>query len=474
MLRMLAPLVLIVGVVLQVGASPGAAADGCPASNPPNMLKILSGSSQTAQLGRPFQSNLQVALANSNGCPVTGNLGGISVDFVAPSSGASGVFASSGSNTIVVGTDASGVAVAPTFTANDTAGSYSVHAESDYGTIRLYLTNTATGVVASIAATGQTSQSATVNAVYAASLHAQVLDAGGRPVQGVTVAFALGTGTSGAGATFLGGGAQATAVTGSDGVATSPAFVANGNPGRFTGTASIAGISSVATYSLGNRASTTRISAVTGVSQTAKVQSRYARPLRARLLDAADQPIEGASVTFALPAGTTGAAASFVGGGSQATALTDENGQATSPRLVANGTVGRFAASATTAGVADPLVYSLRNVAGAPASVVAGAGSGQSTTVGTRFAVPLAVTVTDANKNPVEGAVVTFSAPLQGATGRFGAAHSRTVTVKTSADGVAVAPALTAGGEPGGFVVQATVRGARLRAAFALINTPRG
>src|SRR2546426_8099773 len=124
-----APLALLTAAAaFLVGAGSGAA-EACPSSNPPNMLKIFSGSSQTAQLGRPFQANLQVALVNSNGCPVTGTLGGISVDFVAPASGASGVFASSGSNAVTVGTDANGVAVAPTFTANDTAGSYSVHAD---------------------------------------------------------------------------------------------------------------------------------------------------------------------------------------------------------------------------------------------------------------------------------------------------------------------------------------------------------
>jgi hypothetical protein len=471
--RSLALLVLLAVTGALLTGAGASAADGCPASNPPNMLKIVSGGSQTAQLGKPFQANLQVALANSNGCPVTGNLGGISVDFVAPSSGASGIFAASGSNAVTVGTDANGIAVAPTLTANDTAGSYSVHAESDYGAVKLYFTNTAKGVVSSIAASGQTGQSAVVNAVYEAPLQAQVLDAGGRPVQGVTVVFALGTGVSGAGAAFLGGGGQATAVTNSAGQATSPAFVANGNPGRFTATASTGGISTVAWYSLDNRAAVIRIAAVAQSSLTAAVQSRYSRPLQARVLDAAGQPIEGASVTFTLTPGTAGAAASFVGGGSQAASLTDENGQATSPPLVANATAGRFGAAATAAAVSVPLSYSLRNVAGTPATITAGAASGESTTVGTRFPIRLAVTVADANKNAVAGAVVSFSVPARGPSGRFVSVHSRTVEVKTGSDGVAVAPALKANSKAGGFVVTASVRGASQRAAFALVNRPR-
>jgi adhesin/invasin len=471
MLRATASLVLLAAVALVVGTG-ASAAEGCPSSNPPNTLRIVAGSSQTAQLGKQFQTNLQVVLANTNGCPVTGNLGGISVDFSAPSSGASGIFASSGSNTVTVGTDANGVAVAPPFTANDTEGTYGVHADTDYGSTTLYLTNTARGVVATIAATGETSQSATENAVYGAPLQAQVLDAGGRPVQGVTVTFALGTGSSGAGAAFLGGGAQATAVTNSAGLATSPSFVANGSPGRFTATASTADISTVATYSLGNRAAITTIAAAAEPPQTATVETRYTRPLQARVFDSAGQPIEGASVTFTLTPGTSGAAATFVGGSSQATALSDENGQATSPGLLANAIAGRFRGAATTAGVSDPLVYSLRNVAGTPTSIAAGAAAGESTRVGTRFPIRLAVTVTDANKNPVAGAVVTFSAPARGPSGRFGAGNGRTVKVKTDADGVAVAPAFTANADAGGFAVTASVHGVSQRAGFALINRP--
>src|SRR2546425_12382225 len=99
----LAGLAVTLGAVIVPG--PGsAAADPCPSSNPPNMLRLVAGSSPTAQLGKPFQTNLQVVLANSNRCPVTGDLAGISVDFVAPSGGAGGTFASSGSNVAVVGT----------------------------------------------------------------------------------------------------------------------------------------------------------------------------------------------------------------------------------------------------------------------------------------------------------------------------------------------------------------------------------
>ncbi len=123
--------------------------------------------------------------------------------------------------------------------------------------------------------------------------------------------------------------------------------------------------------------------------------------------------------------------------------------------------------------------------AGEPLELTAGVGSRQSAAVGTPFPLRLAITVTDAQRNPVPGALVTFSAPSTGASGRF-TAHSRgqahhhapisppyTVKVKTNACGIAVAPAFTANDTRGGYIVKATARHAR-PAAFALVNLAPG
>jgi hypothetical protein len=85
----------------------------------------------------------------------------------------------------------------------------------------------------------------------------------------------------------------------------------------------------------------------------------------------------------------------------------------------------------------------------------------------------MAVTVTDANNNPVSGARVTFSAPARGSTGHFGTHAARTVRVMTNASGVAVAPTFTANHLPGGYAVTARVTGAKRGAAFALVNERR-
>jgi hypothetical protein len=467
-LRLLLP-VATIAVVLASGTSQ-ATADSCPTSNPANTLKLVSGSSQTAKVGRAFSGNLQVALANTNGCAVTGTLAGINVDFYAPGGGASGTFATTASGVAVVGTDSNGTATAPQFTANDVAGSYAVRAESDYGSVTFFLTNTSAGVAATIAATGGSGQSTTVNSPYAAPLQARVLDAAGHAVQGVGVTFVLAASPYGAAAAFLGGGAQATVDTDASGLATSPTIVANGSAGSITATATTSGVSAVATFELANHAATTTIAAVAPAAQRATVGGRYGKPLQVTVSGAGGRPIEGVAVTFALPASASGAGASFAGGGSQATAATDAAGRATSPPVVASSTAGSFTATASIAGGVDPVSFALRNVAGVPHAVSAGAASSASAPPRTRFPVRLAVTVTDEHGNAVAGAAVTFVAPARGASGGFGARRARRVHVTTDADGVAVAPVFTANATAGGYVVRATVRGTARSAAFALVN----
>jgi hypothetical protein len=259
---------------------------GCPSSNPPNQMTLVAGTPQTAILGTAFATGLQIALSNSDGCPVTSAAAGVPVTFRAPSGGAGGVFSTSGSNTVIVGADASGSVAAPAFTANSAAGSYTVTASSQYGTVSFSLTNTAAGIWCS--------------------------------------------------------------------------------------------------------------------------------------------------------------------------------------------TLGRRVSVST----------------GEPVKLTPGVGSTQSTTAGARFPIRLAVTVTDAEDNPVPGVPVTFSAPTRGASGNFAGrsssghargshydrarvSHPYTVKVKTSVCGIAVAPAFTASHLPGGYIVKASVKHAK-PAAFALVNVAPG
>jgi len=390
------------------GGSPGeggtspTGTSGCPSSNPPNQMTLVAGTPQTAILGTAFATGLQVALSNGDGCPVTSAAAGIPITFSAPSSGASGMFSASGSNTAIVGADASGTVAAPPFTANTAAGSYTVTASSQYGSVSFSLTNTAAGVPARIVAIPLKSRSARVMSRYPQPLQVKVLDSGGNPVAGTTVTFTLGssalsacgtTTSPSASATFTDGDTQATATTGITGVASSPLPTANSTAGSFSATAAVAG----------------------------------------------KEPTGGS---------------------------------------------GKESSGAFGSGAATPVSFSLSSVAGKPAKLTPGVGSTQSTPAGTPFPIRLAVTVTDAQKNPVPGALITFSAPVAGASGRF-TVHSRdrhhrarvshpyTVKVKTDACGIAVASAFIANDTQGGYIVKATVKQAR-PAAFALVNEAAG
>jgi protocatechuate 3,4-dioxygenase beta subunit len=477
--------------VVGLGSSPSAVADtpdqsgSCPTSNAPNELILQGGTPQTAELDTAFQSPVQVALANSNGCPVT-SVVGTPITFTAPASGASGSFATSGANTVTVGADVSGNASAPTFTANDTAGGYTLTATSAYGSVSFSLTNSAAGIPAAIAALSPARQSAAVNRDYAKQLSVRVLDANGNPVSGAMVSFTLGAAAgsggataSSAGASFASGSAQATATTDSAGVATSPEFIANATIGNFIATATAANVQKPASFQLENLpGKNARLTTLGSAKQVATVKHRYGHHLRVLLRDAKGRPEAGATVTFTLGTGSgtgtsAGAGASFVGGASTATATTGLHGIAASPAFTAGSVAGTFTATATTTATPSTARFTLSNHAGKPTAITPGIASTEATQVGTRFVIALAVTVTDALGNKVPDALVTFSAPASGASGSFSArAAARTVEVRTNSSGVALAPPFTANGQPGGYVVIAAVAHGP-RTAFALVNDAR-
>ena len=473
----------------QSGATGDTGSPSCPTSNPPNALTLVAGTPQTAQLDSPFQAALQVELANTNGCPVTSSVAGTAITFTAPASGPSGLFSTSGSGAVTVGADASGAAAAGMFTANDTAGSYTITASSAYGSVSFALTNTAAALPSSITALAPPSQSATAGTRYGEPLEVRVLDANGTPVVGAPVTFSLGgsggggsaSANAGAAASFADGSAQATEKTNSEGIATSPSFTANSTAGTFTATASVEAISEPASFSLKNvAAKALAVKPASATHPTATVGTRYRQPLKVRVVGSSGHPVADTNVTFTLGSATagsasaaSGAAATFAGGQRQATATTNASGIASSPRLTADSVAGTVAATATVPGGARPAQFWLRNRAGTPNRITAGVGARQSTTILTGFPVALAVTVTDAHGNTVAGALVAFTAPGSGPSATFDGQRARRVTIRTDGSGIAVAPRLIANDVAGGYVVTATT-GRAQPAAFALVNIERG
>jgi protocatechuate 3,4-dioxygenase beta subunit len=346
------------------GVQPAAADQQCPTSNGPNTLTLTGGSPQTAERGTAFTAGLQVALANTNGCPLTTPLAGTAIVFTAPASGASGTFTASGTNTLTVGADASGMATAAGFTANDLTGTYTLTASSAYGTVSFTLTNSGAGVAATIAAVTPTRQSASVGARYARPLAVRVRDADGTPVAGANVTFTLGSGGAhaAAGASFAGGSSQATATTGADGVATSPRLTADTTTGAFGATASTTGVAATVRFDLRNRAGRPAVVGTgAGSSQAAPTGRRFTIPLAVQVTDAHNNPVAGARVTFTAPSSGPSGHFSRRSHPTRVTVRTDASGIAVAPPFVANSEQGGYVVTATVRGAARAAAFALVN-----------------------------------------------------------------------------------------------------------------
>jgi len=243
-----------------------------------------------------------------------------------------------------------------------------------------------------------------------------------------------------------------------------------------------------------------QLTLVAGTPQTTTLDTSFAEGLQVALSNSNGCAVTGAAgdpVTFSAPAG--GASGRFATTNSNtATVGAEASGTVAAPTFTANGTAGSYTVTASSS--YGSVSFALTNTAGGvwcwtldsrlstsagePAKLTAGVGSTQSSLVGTPFPIRLAVTVTDAQKNPVSGALVTFSAPLAGASGRFTihsrgprhrarVSHPHTVKVKSGACGIAVAPAFIASDTQGGYIVEAAVRHVR-PVAFALVNEAPG
>ncbi len=424
----------------------------------PNNINATAGTPQTTAVNTAFANTLQATVTDQFGNAVPN----VSLTFSAPTANVApiptGTF--SGNSSVQISTNASGVAIAPAFTANGLPGTYNVSASSGFTDSRanFALTNTA-AAPASITVFGGSPQSATVNTAFVTALQAIVKDANNLPVPNVAVTFAApGSGASGA---FTG---SATVQTSAAGVATAPTFTANTAAGAYAVTASTAGVATPASFSLTNNpGAAASITATAGTPQTTAVSTAFPTLLQATVKDSFGNLVPNAQVTFAAPG--SGASGTFAG---SATVQTSASGVATAPAFTANTMPGAYAVTASTTGVATPASFSLTNNPGAAASITATAGTPQTTTVGTAFPTLLQATVKDSSGNLVPNVSVTFAAPGSGASGTF----AGSATVQTSASGVATAPAFTANTTVGAYAVTASTAGVATPASFSLTNNP--
>jgi hypothetical protein len=119
---------------------------------------------------------------------------------------------------------------------------------------------------------------------------------------------------------------------------------------------------------------TTLVQAQAGSGQSAATGADFATALKAYVFTQqvvddgygasymVNSPKVGATVTFTIVAGGTGAGGSFPGPVATATGTTDAAGNASAPTLTANGTAGTFTVTATVSGASGPATFTLTNL----------------------------------------------------------------------------------------------------------------
>jgi hypothetical protein len=315
-------------------------------------ITATGGTAQSAEIDAQFAAQLQ-ATVTSGGSPASG----VTVTFTGPATGASLVFAGA-AYTMTATTNGNGVATSYGFAANGTAGTFTVTASvAGVPTPASFTLTNTSATPASISATGGTPQSAQTGAPFA-PLTAQVLDANSNPLAGATVTFAApGSGASG---TFANNAASESDTTDGNGVATS-SITADATVGSYTVTASVSGVTTPASFSLTNTAAVETITATAGTGQGATPNSQFVTKLQATVMLGL-KPLSGATVTFTAPASGASGAFATTPPSTTATATTDAIGVATAPAFTANGTIGSYSVSASTAGVSAPATFSLSNI----------------------------------------------------------------------------------------------------------------
>lgn len=197
-----------------------------------------------------------------------------------------------------------------------------------------------------------------------------------------------------------------------------------------------------------------------GTGQNREVMSTF-DPLVVTLTDTYGAPIEGAVITFTSP--VAGATSTFRFAGQ---AETDADGRA-ELRPYANALAGTYTVWAHADG-AEPMPFVLTNTAAAPAIILPILGTSQFQPLGMPFPYPLTVEVHDNYGNLVEGAPVSFVAPMTGAT-----THMTEGGASVTDDEGRASVFATAGEIAGTYTVLAKVTGAP-SIPFVLSNMNEG
>lgn len=320
--------------------------------------------------------------------------------------------------------------------------------------------------VAAISVTAGNNGSTTVGQLYPQNVVLFARQADFSPVAGVLLQATLPTNPGGTFSTF-GAPRVAIVTTDSTGHATLPSILADGAVGNWTGAVIVAGVPSISTtFSMAAVSGVTLVPTALTLQSSGATGAITGQAFGAQVFKVVDQfasPMPGKTVTFTVPSAGNG---TFVGGVVTTTAVTDSNGLATMPTLVAGATVATFnmTASILALNVAVPLTVA-NGATAASISVISGAN--QYTPPSTGFAHPMVALVRNTLGTPLGGVAVTITKP--GA----GASCTCASNALTNASGLVSIDAI-ANATSGTYEVSMAVAGVTLPAVFTMTNQVSG
>jgi hypothetical protein len=224
---------------------------GSSSSGPPAQMGDATGSGQSANVGTAFPNPFTATVQDSKNNPVSG----AAVTFTAPSSGASGTFAN-GKTSEIDTTNSSGVATSSKFTANSVVSQSAYNVTASVAGVSNTLTYSLQNLPAATVTAGQGyAQGTLIDTQFSTPLQVTII-LENKYQSGVSVTFTAPS--SGASGTFATSppSTTATVTTDQNGLATAPAFTANGTAGVYQVTATAADSPTPATFDLINVSST--------------------------------------------------------------------------------------------------------------------------------------------------------------------------------------------------------------------------
>jgi hypothetical protein len=354
-----------------------------------------------------------------------------------------------------------------------------------------------------VAAPNTTPQSVVVNSALATPVAVIVTDSKTKkPVQGVTVTFTviispktIPSGMFAGGDTNdLGTLNSFDATTDAKGIATASKFTANTVVGAYTVIARATGAVKSVTFNITNTAGLPMVIVpVSGSGQTTTVLSPFKNVLVANVTDFWGNPVPNYPVLFSAPPAGSAGATFGAAATPTVTVNTDSKGNATSPVVTANKSIGTYSIQAAVVRLSPvqnlpvPANFpNMKNNIGPPAKIYRVVPAVDPMVVnGWYYAVintaytPLKVEVDDIADNPIPGLEVKFTSAInpKNPGAPFGAGsilQGYICKINTGANGRVTSCPLTANGVAGTFNITATVTGTNLKLTYYMENMPVG